>query len=146
MEYARRQTLLISLADGLIADFHQAKEQYQKTAKPPPGYDRADLDRGFNATGLWRFSRHPNFAAEQSVWIVLYLWSCQAMETSWNWTVIGPCIIVVLFQASTWLTELLSARKYPHYKEYQKAVGMFVPSPFSAWSSSAVKKIQPKKE
>lgn len=36
---------------------------------------------------------------------------------------------MALFQGSTWLTELLSAQKYPEYSEYQKLVGMFVPRP-----------------
>ncbi len=34
---------------------------------------------------------------------------------------------LALFQGSTWLTEKISARKYPEYREYQKRVGMFVP-------------------
>ena len=33
----------------------------------------------------------------------------------------------MLFQGSTWFTELLSGQKYPEYKNYQKRVGMFVP-------------------
>ena len=34
---------------------------------------------------------------------------------------------MLLFQGSTWLTELISARKYPDYKEYQRRVGRFLP-------------------
>jgi hypothetical protein len=34
---------------------------------------------------------------------------------------------LILFQASTWLTELLSAGKYPEYKVYQERVGKFLP-------------------
>lgn len=49
------------------ADFQQAKKEYQKTAKPPPKYLADDLDRGFVVTGLWSWSRHPNFAAEQGM-------------------------------------------------------------------------------
>jgi len=33
----------------------------------------------------------------------------------------------MLFQGSTWFTELLTSRKYPEYKEYQKRVGKFLP-------------------
>lgn len=35
---------------------------------------------------------------------------------------------MLLFQASTWLTERISAGKYPEYKEYQARVGKFYPS------------------
>jgi len=34
---------------------------------------------------------------------------------------------LMLFQASTWFTELITARKYPEYKEYQQRVGKFLP-------------------
>lgn len=33
----------------------------------------------------------------------------------------------MLFQASTWFTELVTAGKYPDYKLYQKRVGKFLP-------------------
>lgn len=34
---------------------------------------------------------------------------------------------MILFQASTWFTELISTKKYPEYKEYQDRVGKFLP-------------------
>lgn len=34
---------------------------------------------------------------------------------------------LILFQASTWFTELITAGKYADYKEYQKRVGKFLP-------------------
>lgn len=44
-----------------------------------------------------------------------------------NWTFIGAFSYLVLFQASTWFTELISAEKYPEYKVYQERVGKFLP-------------------
>jgi hypothetical protein len=44
-----------------------------------------------------------------------------------NWTFAGAFGYLILFQASTWFTELLSARKYPDYKIYQERVGKFFP-------------------
>lgn len=108
-------------------DYHKAKKQYQSTAKPPQNYDQEDLDRGFNTIGIFSYSRHPNFAAEQSIWVVLYAWSCWISQTYYNWTGIGAVLYLILFQASTWFTELISARKYPEYKEYQRRVGKFLP-------------------
>ena len=115
-----------SLTAGLLA-YHSAKKEYQDTAKVPRGFSQGTLDRGFNTTGLWAYSRHPNFTAEQSVWVLLYGWSCWATKTYYNWSVIGAVLYLVLFQASTWFTELISAKKYPEYKEYQKRVGKFLP-------------------
>jgi steroid 5-alpha reductase family enzyme len=117
------------VADQQQWDFHLAKSQYKATAKVPRGHKRADLDRGFLASGLWAYSRHPNFTAEQSVWVTLYLWSCLATGTWYNWTGVGAVAYLLLFQGSTWLTELLTSRKYPDYKVYQRSVGKFLPLP-----------------
>jgi steroid 5-alpha reductase family enzyme len=121
--------LLSFAADQQQWNFHQAKAEYQKTARVPHGWHRADLDRGFLTKGLFAYSRHPNFAAEQGVWVTLYLWSCLVTKTSYNWSGIGAAGYLCLFQGSTWLTELLSANKYPEYKEYQQQVGKFLPLP-----------------
>jgi hypothetical protein len=40
---------------------------------------------------------------------------------------VGAASYLILFQASTWFTELITARKYPEYKEYQQRVGKFLP-------------------
>jgi steroid 5-alpha reductase family enzyme len=110
-----------------LTDYQNAKKEYQKTAKVPEGYHQEDLDRGFNTTGLFAYSRHPNFAAEQSVWVALYAWSCWVTQSYYNWSGIGAAAYLILFQASTWFTELVSAKKYPEYMEYQRRVGMFLP-------------------
>jgi steroid 5-alpha reductase family enzyme len=47
------------------SDFQNAKREYHRTAKVPPKFDQEDLDRGFVVTGLWSWSRHPNYVAEQ---------------------------------------------------------------------------------
>jgi hypothetical protein len=44
-----------------------------------------------------------------------------------NWTFAGAMSYLILFQASTWFTELITAGKYPEYKEYQLRVGKFIP-------------------
>lgn len=117
------------IADQQQWDFHKAKVDYQKTAKVPADRSRAELDRGFLSSGLWAYSRHPNFTAEQGVWVFLYIWSCVASQTLYNWTGVGALSYLCLFQASTWLTELLSSQKYPDYKIYQRNVGKFLPIP-----------------
>jgi hypothetical protein len=45
----------------------------------------------------------------------------------------------MLFQGSTWLTELITAGKYPEYRDYQQSVGMFAPAAFSAYKTPEVK-------
>jgi len=114
-------------ADNQMWAYQCAKRQYQTTAKVPPGYTRAEMDRGFCTRGLWRYSRHPNFAAEQAIWVVLYVWGAAASGAPLNWTMWGAVGYLGVFAGSTPLTERISAGKYGEYKEYQKRVGRFVP-------------------
>jgi len=130
------RTLLVLVLIEFIADnqqwaFQSAKKEYQETAKVPADskYGAADLDRGFIVSGLWAWSRHPNFAAEQAIWILLYQWAAFESDAYLNWTFVGAGSYIALFQGSTWLTEMLSVQKYPEYREYQSLVGMFVPWP-----------------
>lgn len=114
-------------ADQQQWTYQTAKAHYKKTAKLTQGYSADDLDRGFVTDGLWSWSRHPNFAAEQAVWIAFYQWSCVTTNTFFNWTGAGAAGYLALFAASTWFTEMITAEKYPDYREYQARVGKFLP-------------------
>lgn len=123
--------------------FQTAKYKYKKTAQVPAGFTQAALDRGFITTGLWAYSRHPNFAAEQTIWFTLFQWSCVASSTPYSWFGAGAGVLIMLFQGSTWLTELITAGKYPEYKAYQKQVNMFVPTTsFSGYKAPLPKVIR----
>ncbi|KAF2176452.1 DUF1295-domain-containing protein [Zopfia rhizophila CBS 207.26] len=119
--------ILEFFADQQQWNYHKAKAQYQSTAKPPQNYTREQMDRGFNTSGLWAWSRHPNFAAEQAIWVCLYQWCCCETSTYINWAFAGAMGYLLLFQASTWFTEWISESKYPDYKIYQERVGKFLP-------------------
>ncbi|KAK3296060.1 uncharacterized protein B0H64DRAFT_162527 [Chaetomium fimeti] len=127
------------IADEQQWVYQSAKKQYKDTGKVTGGFQQADLDRGFITSGLWAYSRHPNFAAEQTIWFVLYQWSCYASKTLYNWGGAGPAFLIMLFQGSTWFTELITAGKYPEYRDYQQGVGMFAPSGVSAYRPPAAK-------
>lgn len=126
--------------------FHQAKALYQKTAKVPEGWTRAQMDRGFNTTGLWKYSRHPNFAAEQTVWVGLYVWGAWASGGQWwNWTIAGMISYMAVFQGSTPITEWISEGKYPEYKVYKQRVARFFPSILSkGWDEKEMAELSPK--
>lgn len=117
------------LADNQQWAYHAAKAYYQRTATlpKPTRFTRHQLDLGFNTTGLFGWSRHPNFAAEQAVWVALYQWACCESFTLGNWTIAGAAGYLFLFQASTAFTEYISKGKYPEYKVYQERVGRFLP-------------------
>lgn len=133
-------------ADQQQWDFHKAKAEYQKTAKVPPKWTRSELDRGFCSSGLWAWSRHPNFLAEQSIWALFYQWSCWETGTLYNWSGIGAMSYLILFQSSTWLTERITAGKYPEYKIYQQKVGKFLPTGLSWLEYTADQEIKSQKK
>jgi steroid 5-alpha reductase family enzyme len=121
------------------ADYQTAKHKYLADAKLPRGYDQASLDRGFNTSGLWAYSRHPNCTSEQLVWVTYYQWACYASGTRFNWALAGAGSLVLLFQSSTQLTESISSDKYPEYKNYQQQVPMFLPTSFRPYQGLAGK-------
>jgi steroid 5-alpha reductase family enzyme len=115
--------------------YQTAKYKYRDTGKLTSGFTSNELDRGFNATGLWAYSRHPNFFAEQTIWFMLYQWSCFATNTPYSWAGIGAVVLVLLFQGSTNLTEKITSGKYPEYQAYQNHVGMFIPKTLAPYTT-----------
>ena len=89
-----------------------------------------DYADGFLKSGLWAKVRHPNYAAEQAVWIVVYIFSAAASGRGINWSMAGCLLLVILFQGSSDFSEKISADKYPAYKDYQQSVGRFLPKLF----------------
>ena len=87
----------------------------------------APYNKGFNTIGLWNVSRHPNYLAEQSIWVSLYIFSIGAGIGIINWSMIGALLLIVLFIASTSLAEEISSSKYPEYHDYCKKVNKYFP-------------------
>lgn len=121
-----------SRADRFPA-YQTAKYKYRGDGKLRNGFTKADLERGFIASGLFAYSRHPNFFAEQTIWFAMYQWACYSANSLYNWTGFGALALVALFQGSTALTEAITAGKYPEYKTYQGQVGMFIPKSLSPY-------------
>jgi steroid 5-alpha reductase family enzyme len=114
-----------------VADEQQWKFQGKKWAMIKSGKKLEELpapyNKGFNTIGLWNVSRHPNYMAEQAIWVSLYIFSIGAGVGIINWSMIGALLLIVLFTASTNLVEGISGDKYPEYAEYCKKVNKFFP-------------------
>jgi len=83
--------------------------------------------KGFIDTGLWGVVRHPNYAAEQAIWIVFYFFSVAATGRWINWSVMGAILLVLLFLGSSNFSESISSGKYPEYVEYKRHIPRFIP-------------------
>jgi steroid 5-alpha reductase family enzyme len=86
---------------------------------------------GYMKSGLWAFSRHPNYLGEISFWGGLFLFAVSATglkQTTGYWTVIGFISMVVLFKfISIPLMEKRNIERKPGYQEYIKKVPALFP-------------------
>jgi steroid 5-alpha reductase family enzyme len=110
-----------------VADQQQFDFQTEKYRRKNAGEDLGEYADGFIQTGLWSKMRHPNYFAEQAIWVVFYLFSVAATGEWLNWTIVGAVLLVILFKGSSDFSEDISAKKYPKYADYQKRVGRFLP-------------------
>jgi len=122
---------LAFLAGEFVAD--QQQWDYHRAKRLAGGH----VTPGFLTTGLFRYSRHPNFFFEQAQWWMLYALGATAAVSAglgfWggvlNWSIAGAALLTLLFIGSTIFTESISASKYPDYREYQRTTSMLVPWP-----------------
>jgi len=127
------------IADQQQWNFQTAKYELINAKKPLTG----DYKRGFITSGLFYYSRHPNFFSEISIWFAVYFFSISAQLSQvvslatvsghnflcivFNWSSVGAVLLFLLFHGSTRFTEKISSEKYPAYKEYQRTTSMLVP-------------------
>lgn len=79
-------------------------------------------------TGLWRYSRHPNYFGECLLWWGFYLIALSA--GAW-WSVPGPLLMTLFLLRVSGVTLLESdiAERRPAYREYQRRTSAFLPLP-----------------
>lgn len=103
-----------SLADHQMATFKRSNSDSKRVCK----------------SGLWRYSRHPNYFFESLIWWGFYLMAC---GSPWGWaTIHAPLIITWLLLRVTGIppTEAAAvASKGDAYREYQSTTSAFIPLP-----------------
>jgi steroid 5-alpha reductase family enzyme len=80
-------------------------------------------------SGLWRYSRHPNYFGELCVWWGLFLIACDVPPGLL--TIIGPVLYTYLIVNVTGQATLDKklARERPGYKEYMESTSGMIPMP-----------------
>ncbi|MDX1381540.1 MAG: DUF1295 domain-containing protein, partial [Xanthomonadales bacterium] len=91
-----------------------------RRSRPAPG---AVLD-----SGLWRYTRHPNYFGEALLWWGFYLLALSA--GAW-WAFIGPLLLTVLLLrvSGVALLEKDIAERRPAYRDYVQRTNAFLPGP-----------------
>ncbi|MDE3007681.1 MAG: DUF1295 domain-containing protein [Acidobacteriota bacterium] len=107
-----------------VADNQQWRFQQEK-------YRQIELGRAptvrFCQSGLFRYSRHPNYFFEIAQWWVVYLFGAIASDSFFHLTLSGPVLLTLLFVGSTRFTEEISLSRYPEYATYQASTSAVVP-------------------
>lgn len=85
----------------------------------------ANKDKVLN-TGLWRYSRHPNYFGECLIWWGFYFF---AVSSGGGWTVISPLLLTWLllkFSGVSLLEQSIQERR-PEYLHYMATTNAFLP-------------------
>ena len=115
--------ILITLVIETAADQQQWNFQQTKQRSRQAN----DTYENFINTGLWSKVRHPNYSAEQMIWILFYILGASVSGQWFNWTIAGCILLVVLFVNSAKFSEGITLGKYPEYAGYQQSVPLFIP-------------------
>ena len=80
-------------------------------------------------SGLWRYSRHPNYLGEICFWWGLWVFALSAAP-SWWWTIVGPLAMVLLFTVvSVPLMDRRSLSRRPQYANHIRHTRALLPFP-----------------
>ena len=78
-------------------------------------------------SGLWRYSRHPNYFGEAVLWWGIFLIAC-SVEFGWV-TIFAPLFITILIRFVSGVPLLEDKYKSrPEFQKYMRETNVFVPS------------------
>ncbi len=124
LDFLAAALFLLFLIVETVADEQMWAFQQDKRRRIADGEDVA---QPFMNTGLFRYSRHPNYLCELGMWWVFYLFAVAASGEWIHWTGAGFVALTALFVGSIRLSESISAQKYPSYRDYQASVPCIIP-------------------
>lgn len=99
-----------AISDKQMDDFRQRN----------PGTENID-------SGLWKYSRHPNYFGEVMFWWGIYIIQLSVIPRLW-FTIIGPVVMTVLFMfISIPMMERHIISSRPGYSDYRQKVSRLIP-------------------
>ena len=102
--------------------------QLSKFMKKMKSYDGAYEDKPVLDTGLWKYTRHPNYFGNACMWWGIWLVACQA---PWGWATIFAPLIMTFLLTRVSGRDLLERqlKKRSAYQDYIKRTSSFIPRP-----------------
>ena len=81
-------------------------------------------------TGLWRYSRHPNYLGEMLIWWSLFLFGLAADPAWAKWAIMAPIAMTLMFLlVSIPLLEKRSLARRANYQQVIDETSMLIPMP-----------------
>jgi steroid 5-alpha reductase family enzyme len=78
-------------------------------------------------TGVWKYSRHPNYFGESVLWWGIYIVSLGLGAPIW--TILSPILITLMVRYVSGVPMLEERlKKYPGYETYVKNTSIFIPN------------------
>ena len=102
--------------------------QLSKFMKKMKSYDGPYEDKPVLDTGLWKYTRHPNYFGNACMWWGIWLVACQA---PWGWATIFAPLIMTFLLTRVSGRDLLERqmKKRPAYQDYIRRTSGFIPLP-----------------
>jgi steroid 5-alpha reductase family enzyme len=122
LDYAGAALWLLGMFFEVVGDWQLARFQRNRDSSGEV------LD-----TGLWRYTRHPNYFGEAVIWWGIFLIALSA--GAW-WAVVSPVVMTVLLLrvSGVALLEKDIGDRRPEYRDYIKRTNAFFPGPPKAAS------------
>jgi steroid 5-alpha reductase family enzyme len=116
---------LLGIAVWLCGFVIETVADYQK-------YSFMQKSKGFIRTGLWKYSRHPNYLGEILVWVGVYLYTFPGLSGLQHIAIASPLFITFLlvFVSGIPILERNADRKFGksrEYQEYKTKTGVLLP-------------------
>jgi len=110
--------LFEAIGDAQLAAFKRKHANYDGLYEDKPVLD----------TGLWRYTRHPNYFGNACMWWGIWLVACQA---PWGWATFPAPLIMTLLLTRVSGRDLLERqlKKRPAYRDYIERTSSFIPLP-----------------
>ncbi len=119
-----RWTQILGLALWIISMFGEALADHQLARFKAESNHKGQTCR----SGLWRYSRHPNYFFEWLIWVAFTLMAIQSPGGSWS--LVCPALMLYFLLRVTGIpaTEAQSLRSRPEdYRRYQEETSVFIP-------------------
>ncbi len=122
---------MVAIALWLVGFAFESIGDYQLSRfKADPNSKGRVLD-----TGLWRYTRHPNYFGEFCIWWAFWLFAASA--GAW-WTIFAPLLMsfLLLRVSGVAMLERTISDRRPEYAEYVRNTNAFFPGPVRGHSGS----------